>query len=144
MIDGKDAKYYRHPVHDFSFIALDGKEKWTAYKFTQSVDDTWMPAHFKRLGSAINKIPADLDFSVPPLSQSFGLSQDLERHRRSESTEPDSQPKEPDQRSFAVPDNTTPDTSFTDQGAPKRPKKRPTAGQQRREACFIMLYLPVQ
>lgn len=32
------------------------------------------------LCSAIGQIPADLDSSVPQLSQSFGLSQDLERH----------------------------------------------------------------
>jgi len=129
VIDGKDTKYYRHPIREFSFQELEGREKWTAYKFTKSVYDTWMPAHFKRLSSAIDKIPADLDFSVPSLSQSFGLSQDLERHSLSESTEPDSQPKEPDQRSITDPGSTTPDTSFTGQGAPKRPKKRPAAGQ---------------
>ena len=129
VIEGKDTKYYRHSIHEFSFAALDGKEKWTAYKFTKSVYDTWMPAHFKRLSSAIDKIPADLDFSVPPLSQSFEVSQDLERHHLSESSEPGSQPKEPDQRSIADPGSTTPDTSFTGQGAPKRPKKRPSAGQ---------------
>ena len=88
-----------------------------------------MPVHFERLISAIDKIPADLDFSVQPLSRSFGLSQDLERHRLSESTEPDSQPNEFDQRSIADPGSTTPDTSFTGQGAPKRPKKRSAAGQ---------------
>ena len=49
-----------------------------------------MPDHFERLCSAIDKIPADLDFSVPQLSQTFGLPQDLERHRVSESTEPES------------------------------------------------------
>ncbi|KAI0425654.1 hypothetical protein F5Y09DRAFT_334779 [Xylaria sp. FL1042] len=129
VIDGKDTTYYRHPIHKFDFTALDGKEKWTAYKFTKSIYDTWMPAHFKRLSSAIDKIPADIDFSVPPLSQSFGLSQDLERHRLSESTEPDSQPTEPDRRSIADAGSTTPNTSFTGQGAPKKQRKRPAAGQ---------------
>jgi hypothetical protein len=129
VIEGKDTKYYRHPIHEFSFTALDGKEKWTAYRFTKSVYETWMPAHFKQLSSAIDKIPADLDFSVPSLPQSFGLSHGLERHRLSESTEPDSQPTEPDQRSIADPGSNTPETSFTGQGAPKRPKKRPAAGQ---------------
>ena len=39
VINGKDTTYYRHPIHEFSFIALDGKEKWTAYKFTKNVYD---------------------------------------------------------------------------------------------------------
>jgi hypothetical protein len=71
VIDGKDTKYYRHPIHGFSFTDLDGKEKWTAYKFTKNVYDVWMPSHFKRLCSAIDQIPADLDFSVPTTFQSF-------------------------------------------------------------------------
>lgn len=64
VIDGKDTKYYRHPIHKFDFTALDGKEKWTVYKFTKNVYDIWMPSYFKRLCSAIDQIPADLDFSV--------------------------------------------------------------------------------
>ncbi|KAK3946698.1 hypothetical protein QBC32DRAFT_127199 [Pseudoneurospora amorphoporcata] len=30
VITGKDTKYYRHPIRNFVFIKLDGKEKWTA------------------------------------------------------------------------------------------------------------------
>ena len=112
VIDGKETKFYRHPIHEFSFTALDGKEKWTAYKFTKNVYDIWMPSHFKRICSAIDKIPADLDFSVPPLSQSSGLSQDLERHHLESQESNDA----------------TPDTSFTDRSAPKRPRKRPAEG----------------
>ena len=37
IIDGSKTTFYRHPVHTFDFTALDGKEKWTAYKFTKSV-----------------------------------------------------------------------------------------------------------
>lgn len=68
VIDGKDTKYYRYPIHKFSFTALDGREKWTVYRFTKNVYDVWMPSYFKRLCSAIDKIPADLDFSVLQLS----------------------------------------------------------------------------
>ncbi len=35
-IDGKDTKYYHHPIHEFSFTALDSKEKWTAYGFRKT------------------------------------------------------------------------------------------------------------
>ena len=45
VINGKNTAFYRHPIHEFSFIALDGKEKWTAYKFTKNIYDIWMPTH---------------------------------------------------------------------------------------------------
>ncbi|KAF2005398.1 hypothetical protein P154DRAFT_571121 [Amniculicola lignicola CBS 123094] len=129
VIDGKETMYYRHPIHEFSFTALDGKEKWTAYKFTKNVYDVWMPSHFKRLCSAIDQIPADLDFSVPQLSQSFGLSQDLERHHLSGSSQPDSQSQELSQPSTDGARGTTPNTSFTGRGASKRPRKRLAEGE---------------
>ncbi|KAK3336927.1 hypothetical protein B0T19DRAFT_350815 [Cercophora scortea] len=77
VITGEDIKYYRHPIHEFSFTALDGKDRWTAYRFTKNVYDIWMPKHFEDLCSAINQLPSDLDFDVPPLSEATGLSQDL-------------------------------------------------------------------
>jgi hypothetical protein len=129
VIDGKDTKYYRHPIHEFSFTALDGKEKWTAYKFTKNVYDIWMPSHFERLCLALDQIPADLDFSVPQLSQSFGLSQDLERHHLSGSSQPDSRSEELSQQSTDGARETTPNTSFTGRGASKRPRKRLAEGE---------------
>ena len=30
IIDGKKTTFYRHPIREFSFTELDGKEKWTA------------------------------------------------------------------------------------------------------------------
>ncbi|KIV98499.1 uncharacterized protein PV09_09701 [Verruconis gallopava] len=124
VVDGKDTKYYRHPIHKFDFTALDGKEKWTAYKFTRNVYEVRMPNHFKRLCSAIDQIPADLDFSVPQLSQSVGLSQDLERHSLSRSSQPASQSQEFSRQSAEVARETTPNTSFTSRGVSKRPRKR--------------------
>ena len=37
VIDGPKTTFYRYPIHTFDFTALDGKEKWTAYKFTKNV-----------------------------------------------------------------------------------------------------------
>ncbi|MCJ1395927.1 hypothetical protein MMC18_008813 [Xylographa bjoerkii] len=37
VIDGDKTTFYRHPIHKFDFTALDGKDKWTAYKFTKNV-----------------------------------------------------------------------------------------------------------
>lgn len=130
VIDGKDTKYYRHLIHSFDFTALDGKEKWTAYKFTKNVYDVWMPSHFKRLCSAIDQIPADLDFSVSQLSQTFWLSEDLQRHTVSGSSQPDSQPQGNIQQSTTGgARNSTPNTSFTGRGAPKRARKRLVEGE---------------
>ncbi|KAK4148755.1 hypothetical protein C8A00DRAFT_47474 [Chaetomidium leptoderma] len=107
VISGKDIKYYRHPIRDFSFTELDGEDKWTAYQFTKNVYDTWMPAHFKNICSAIDQLPSNLDFDVPPLSEATGLSQDFS------------------QSSIAEQQAVTPDTSFS--GVAKRRKGRKLA-----------------
>ncbi|ORY70392.1 uncharacterized protein BCR38DRAFT_455171 [Pseudomassariella vexata] len=77
VIDGKDTKYYRHPIRNFCFTELDGKEKWAAYQFTKNVYEEWMPGHFKRICSAIDQLPLKPDFDVPALSETSYLSQSL-------------------------------------------------------------------
>jgi hypothetical protein len=81
VIDGANTTFYRHPVHTFDFTALDGKDRWTAHKFTKNIYDTWMPIHFDRLCSAINDLPPELDFDVPSLSHGSEPSQGLESNR---------------------------------------------------------------
>ncbi|KAF2241425.1 hypothetical protein BU26DRAFT_469083 [Trematosphaeria pertusa] len=123
MIKGKDTTFYRHPIRKFDFTELDGKEKWTAYKFTKNVYDIWMPKHLDRIRSAIDELPSDFDFEVPLLPES-GLSQELESHHLSRSfTEPESLPGERDSRSGIVDQDSTPDTSFTERETPKRPRR---------------------
>ncbi|KAJ3569085.1 hypothetical protein NPX13_g6197 [Xylaria arbuscula] len=118
VIDGKDTKYYRHPIHKFDFTALDGKDKWTTYQFIKNVYDTWMPDHFKRICSAIDQLPSKLDFDVQALSESTGLSQGLENLAASEA---DSASLLVDESNKAgqVP---TPGTSFSTPGPAKRRK----------------------
>ena len=118
VIEGKDTKYYRHPIHEFSFTALDGKEKWTAYRFAKNVYDTWMPSHFKKICSAIDQLPSDLDFEDPSLPET-GLSQGLESHHLSQS-DATSPPVEENSQSSAKLEVVTPSTSFTDQGTIKK------------------------
>lgn len=134
VIEEKKTTYYRHPIHTFDFTALDGKEKWTAYKFTKNVYDIWMPNHFARLCSAIDALPADPDFWLAQQSESqfpeaSGLSQGLGSHHLSGSNkDPASLVTEDDGvSSFLDSQEVTPDTSFTQgTGQPsfKRPKKR--------------------
>ncbi|KAF2000645.1 hypothetical protein P154DRAFT_192223 [Amniculicola lignicola CBS 123094] len=124
VIDGLGTTFYRHPIHNFSFTALDGKEKWTAYKFIKNVYDVWMPTHFKRLCSAIDDLPAELDFDVPPLQDS-GLLEGLESHHLLGSfTDSASQTGDGDGQSGVG--DVTPTTSFTQQGASKRLRRKVT------------------
>lgn len=129
IIDGNKTTFYRHPIHEFSFTALDGKEKWTAYKFTKNVYNAWMPTHLKRLCSIIDNLPADLDFEVSKLGES-GLSQGLESHHLSDQSSHDaaSMLEEADRQSSRVGSrDVTPDTSLSqriDGKAFKKPKKR--------------------
>ncbi|KAK1810048.1 hypothetical protein LTR12_015596 [Friedmanniomyces endolithicus] len=80
-IGGSGTKYYRHPIREFSFTELDGKEKWTAYRFTKNIYDHWMPMHFKRICSAIDQIPAGISFSESQsefhFTEQTGLSQEM-------------------------------------------------------------------
>lgn len=80
-IEESGTNYYRHAIHEFSFTTLEGREKWTAFKFTKNIYDDWMPMHLKRICSAINQIPAGISFSDLQselhFSDSTGLSQDM-------------------------------------------------------------------
>lgn len=85
VIDGKKTTFYRHSIREFSFTELDGKEKWTAYKFTKNVYEKWMPSHLQKICSAINDLPPGLDFESSEQSEpgESGLSQGLESHHLS-------------------------------------------------------------
>ncbi|KAL6870390.1 hypothetical protein J3F83DRAFT_677580 [Trichoderma novae-zelandiae] len=74
VIDGNDTKYYRHPIYKFDFTALDGKDRWTAYRFTKNVYDTWMPSHWKRISSAVDQLPLKMESNIPALSESTDLT----------------------------------------------------------------------
>ncbi|KAG8407779.1 hypothetical protein J3459_018372 [Metarhizium acridum] len=118
VIEGKDTTYYRHPIHTFDFTALDGKEKWTAYHFTKNVYELWMPSHFKRICSAIDQLPSDLDFDDPSLPIT-GLFQDLQSHYLDADLV--SLPAEQDSQSTKQ-QIATPSTSFTNPGTAKKRK----------------------
>jgi hypothetical protein len=131
LIDGSKTTFYRHPIRKFDFTELDGKEKWTAYKFIRNVYDIWMPTHLMRICSVIDELSPDLDFEVSQQSEPVesGLSQGLESHYLSDRSshdaasldEAESQPSRVGSRDI------TPDTSLSqriDGKAFKKPKKR--------------------
>ena len=133
VIDGPKTTFYRHPIKEFSFTSEDGKEKWTAYKFTKNVYNIWMPTHIKRICSVIDELPPNINFEVSELqSERSGLSQVFEDQSLLQQSNPDSTSlagKDDSQSSLAG--SSTPNTSLshrTEQGAFKQPKKRRTAG----------------
>ena len=79
IIHGDKTAFYRYPIRTFDFTELDGRDKWTAYKFTKNVYDVWMPTHLRRICSIIDQLPSDLNFEVPELhsAEASGLSQGL-------------------------------------------------------------------
>jgi len=92
VIDGKNVKFYRHLIWKFIFAPSgQGDQRWKAYNFVKNLYDLWLPDHFKRLCSAVDLLPADLNFedlylpriqspgTDPVLSRSE-LSQQLEDH----------------------------------------------------------------
>ena len=93
LINGKDTSFYRHPIKKFDFTSEDGKEKWTAYKFTRNVYDTFVPIHHKRICSAVDQLPNPEDFAVEFFSQQSNL-ESFEQND-SQLTTSDSQQTEP-------------------------------------------------
>ena len=64
IIEEEKTTFYCYPVHDFSFTALESKDKWNAYKFTKNVYNIWMPIHYKKICSAIDELPSGIKFNL--------------------------------------------------------------------------------
>jgi len=128
IIDDDKTTFWRHPIHKFDFTALDGKDKWTAYKFTKNVYDKYVPIQHKRICSAIDELPPDINFD---LSQAASFSQSEPQSSQQTNAEyiwmlgeDDSQP------SVVGSQEVTPTTSFTDttERASKKPRNQRAAG----------------
>ncbi len=131
IIEEDKTTFYRHPIHEFSFTALDGKDKWTALTLTKNVYDIWKPIQHKRICSAINDLPPDIDFD---LSQAASFSQSEPQSSQQSNAESTSMlDKEDSQSSLVGSQEVTPTTSFTQttERASKKPKNQCAAGQQR-------------
>ena len=137
LIAGNKTTFYRHPIKEFSFTSEEGKDKWTAYKFTKNVYDIWMPTHLKRICSVIDQLPPDLNFEVSQgselqFTETTGLSQELEDLLSGQYNVESASQASPDDSELApiVPQTVTPDTSVShgkERAALKRPKRKHTA-----------------
>ncbi|KAL9010903.1 MAG: hypothetical protein Q9173_004209 [Seirophora scorigena] len=137
IIEGRKTTFYRHPIHRFDFTALDGKDKWTAYKFCKTVYNDWMPIHLKRICSVIDQLPPNINFELSQgsefhfteasmLSREMGglLSKESDAECASRSGQDDSE------MAPTIPQTVTPETSVSqgkEQAALKRPKRKHAA-----------------
>jgi hypothetical protein len=69
LILGGKISFWRHLIHKFSITAFDGKERWTVYRFTRHVYDSFVPIHLKRICSAIDSLADPVGFVVDLLTQ---------------------------------------------------------------------------
>ena len=49
LINGNKSTFYHHPIKKFDFTSEEGRDKWTAYKFTKNVYEIWIPTYLKRI-----------------------------------------------------------------------------------------------
>ena len=131
VIEGKSQKYYRHPIREFSFTELDGKEKWMAYKFTKNVYEIWMPKHFKRICSATDAFPPGVSFDLSQQSElnfteRSGLSQDFGAQSLAPSSigSSSAQAQDDDQSTVVEAPDISPNTSMNDANESGRFKRR--------------------
>lgn len=129
VIEGDKTTFYRHPIHTFDFTALDGREKWTAYKFVKNVYDHHSPKVHELICSAIDDLPACINSD---LSQSASFSQS--KPQSSQQSNAESALDEDDsQSSFLASQGVTPTTSFTQTTEPvfKKPRNKRAGRPQR-------------
>ena len=74
VIEGDKITFYRHRIHVFDFTALDGKEKWTAYRLARNLYDYNSTKVYRLICSAIDDLLVDISFD---LSQSASFSQSI-------------------------------------------------------------------
>ncbi|PQE06295.1 phosphatidylserine decarboxylase protein [Rutstroemia sp. NJR-2017a BBW] len=98
VVKGEDVTFHRHPIAKFDISPTEeGDQRWKAWNFVMNVFEFWVPDHFKRLCSAIDMLPADLNFDISELDQDMtssrsGLSQRFDNHSlANEQVAPDSQ-----------------------------------------------------
>ncbi len=112
--------FYRHPIHEFSFTALDGKEKWTAYKFVKNIYDNHSLKLHKLICSAIDDLPANINFDLSQLASSSESTTQSSQQSNAEFI----QGEDDTQLSLLASQEVTPAKSFTQVMEPALKKSR--------------------
>ena len=124
VIEGSKITFYRHPIRSFSFVEMDGGERWTTYRFTKNVYDHHAPKMLKLICSAIDDLQDNIDFD---LSQAATFSQS--RPQSSQQSIASSIQDDNSKVSFVASQNVTPSTSVTQtEPAFKRPRHKQAGG----------------
>jgi hypothetical protein len=70
VVKGEDYTFHRHSIAKFDISpTAEGDQRWKAWTFVMNVLDFWVPDRFQRICSAIDMLPADLNFEVSSLSE---------------------------------------------------------------------------
>ena len=120
VFEGSKTKTYRHEIYNFDFRTLNGKERWTTYKFTVAVYHHSLTL-LKRIRSLVDDLPPDFALNLcqpsqPERSERSGLSQQFDSQVVAEVT--NSQPSQ------LTLQRITPDTSTQANPASKKQKKK--------------------
>ncbi|KAH7016657.1 hypothetical protein B0J12DRAFT_417504 [Macrophomina phaseolina] len=115
VIKGKETTYYRQAIDAFDFTVQNGRDRWKSYKFVKNIYERWVPQHFRRICSAIDEIPPNVNFAVSQRpasvsSEQTGLSQEIFNCGLDQSAESPESNEEP---GIVAPEDATPDTSVS-------------------------------
>ena len=121
VMEGAATTFWRKQIHNFDITALDGRDKWTTYKFVKNVYDHHSLWLHKLICSGINDLPDEIDYDV---SQSSTPSHSIVQGSQQSSLRLRSS-AEDSQSSIIASQEVTPNTSFaqTEGPASKKPKK---------------------
>lgn len=125
VVDENEISFYRHPIRKFSFTDMDGKEKWTAYKFVKNIYNHYSLKLHKKICSAIDSLPANINFDV---SQSASFSQAIPQNSQRSNAECTLDDDDDIHSSILTPQEVTPTTSFAQSAEPVLKKSKGERG----------------
>ena len=101
-MNGDDPEFYREPIAKFDIEkTAQADNRWIGWTVAMNILDLWVTDHFKLIRSAIDMLPAGLNFEVSKLSELQSADSDLVSSRSGLSQQysladgrvvPDSQP----------------------------------------------------
>lgn len=83
VLNENSPEFYREPIAKFDIEkTAQADNRWIGWTVAMNILDLWAPDHFKLICSAIDELPADLNFEVSELSEFPSEDQDTVSLRR--------------------------------------------------------------
>ena len=124
VIEGDQTNFYRHQIHAFNFMALDGRDKWTAYTFVKNVYDYHSPKLHRMICSAIDDLSTDFSRGSSQSASVLGVTP----HSSQQLNDPTNRSAPGDgnspHSSFVASQEITPTTSFMQTDSEPASKKQ--------------------